>query len=183
MNPLPDTEVDLDALHDASAASIAAAFPIFKTVEAYRADRKSLPVPACLLSLIDMEPDPDHDPGTEQLAVVASFEAQLILGFRRDEVERAVRKLAGAVAAHIHQQRWGQPVDAAQVMSISPDDFDPELDRYVVWRIEWQHVIHLGVSVFTDDGTIPTTVLSSWDPEVGPENEEAYEPVVEGDDE
>lgn len=175
--PDPDTEINLDALHDAIVASIADAFPIFETVEAYREDRKSLPVPACLVTLLDLEPNTEDDPGTEQLAVTASFEAQLVLGFRKENVERAVRKLAAAVGAHVHQQRWGHPVEPARVITIAPDEFSPELDRYSVWRVEWQQVLHVGESAFWV-GDVPSVVLGSWAPDIGPENEDAYEPIV-----
>lgn len=174
----PDTAIDLDALTDAIVASIAEAFPVFETVEAWREDRKTLPAPACLIELVDLEPDATVDPGTEQLAVHAHFEAYVVLGFRTPQVKRAAPKLAAAVALHIRNQRWGLPVQAAQVTAIEPDDFTPGRDEYEVWRIDWQQIIHIGESVWNNDGTLPAIVLTSFAPEIGQANEESYDVVT-----
>lgn len=170
----PNTEIDLSTLHQAILNAIAAQFPSVNTVEDYRDDRRSLPLPAILVELSDLEADPESDPGTEQLAVTARFEARVIIGFRTANAEREIRKLAGSLAAFVHQQRWGQPVEGAQVLTVTPDTFDPDLDQYVVWRVEWQQVIYLGQSVWTNDGEIPETVLFSYEPETGVPNEDKY---------
>lgn len=168
----PDTEISLDALHQAIIDRIAAQFPAVVTVEDYREDRKRIPLPAILIELDELDGAPDDDPGTEQLAARARWVARIIIGFRTANAEREIRKLAAALGAFIHQQRWGQPVEAAQVLSIAPDTFDPELDQYVVWSVEWQQVVHLGASVWVPDGELPETVLYSYVPRVG----EPYEP-------
>lgn len=174
MTVKPDTAIDLDALHDAICASIKAAFPSLATVEDYREDRKHLTLPAVLINLTDLEPEPDEDPGTEQLAAMARFDAQIVIGFRTANAKREVRKLAAALAHHIYGNRWGQPVEAARVTAIVQDDFSPELDRFEVWRVEWQQIIHIGTSVWNNDGVIPTEVLASFEPDTGPDNEAKY---------
>lgn len=168
----PDTEISLDALHQAIIDRIAAQFPAVVTVEDYREDRKRISLPAILIELDELDGAPDDDPGTEQLAARARWVARIIIGFRTANAEREIRKLAAALGAFIHQQRWGQPVEAAQVLSIAPDTFDPELDQYVVWGVEWQQVVHLGASVWVPDGELPEAVLYSYVPRVG----EPYEP-------
>lgn len=179
MTVQPDTAIDLDALNDAIIASIRSQFPALATVADYRDDRKQLPLPAVLISLTDLEPDPDEDPGTEQLAAIARFEAQIVIGFRTANAKREIRKLAAALAHHIYGSRWGQPVEAARVTAIVPDDFSPELDRFEVWRVEWQQIVHIGTSIWTNDGEIPTRVLASFAPEIGPENEAEYSDVLD----
>lgn len=177
--PQPDTEIDLDQLIDAITASIAGAFPTFATVEAYREDRKTLPLPACLVQLVDLEPT--EDIGTEQLPVIANFEALVILGHRADAVKRAAPKLAASLALHIKSKRWGLPVEPATVTAIEPDNFDPRLDDFEVWRVDWRQIIHIGESIWDDDGSVPSSVLVSWVPRIGLENEDEYQPVVEGE--
>lgn len=177
--PTPDTEIDLDALQDAIAASVAARFPEFATVEFWREDRKNIPAPACLMELVDLEPT--DDPGTEQLAVIARFEAHVIVGFRTPAPKRAAPKVAAALALHIRAQRWGMPAQPAQVTAIEPDDFTPELDQYEVWRVDWQQTIHLGESVWTNDGTLPTEVLISFAPDIGPAHEGEYVPIEQAE--
>jgi len=174
MAPQPNTAIDLDALHAAILQSIAAQFPALATVEDYRDDRLQLVLPAVLVELTELEPVPDDDPMTEQLAALARFDARIVLGFRDANVKREIRKLAAALGLHIHQQRWGLPVGPAEVVSITPDDFSPELDQFEVWRVEWQQAVHIGVSVWGDEGTPPVPVFS-FAPDIGPGNEDKYQ--------
>ncbi|MFB9149526.1 hypothetical protein [Roseovarius ramblicola] len=175
----PDTEISLGALHQAIIDAVAAQFPDLATVGDYREDRAALPLPAVLIEMADLEGAPDEDPGTGQLAMVARFDARVIIGFRTAAAEREIRKLAGALGAFAHLNRWGLPVAPAEVLSAGPDDFAPELDQYVVWRVEWAQVIHLGTSVWVNDGTIPARVLYSVAPEIGPAHEDDYRDVTE----
>ena len=177
MAPQPNTEIDLDELTDAIVAVIAGAFPAFETVEAYRADYTSLPTPACLIELADLEPQPDI--GTEQLPVLARFEARVIMGFRAHDVKRAVPKLAAALALRINQNRWARPVEPAAVTAIERDEFDPDLDQFEVWRVDWQQTIHIGPSIWGDEGSPPSRVLGSWVPDIGPANEDEYTDISE----
>lgn len=163
----PDTEIDLDAVHQAVLAALAAQFPSVATVEDYRTERQSLPLPAILVELEDFEAVPEEDPGTGQLAARARFVARIVLSFRTASAERAIRKLAAAVGAFAHLNRWGVPVEPAQVLTIAPEEFEPELDQFVCWSVEWQQVVHLGASVWTPEGKLPEEVLYSYEPRVG----------------
>ena len=176
-----NTVTTLDAVHNGIVSAIQAKFPSLATVEAYRTNRKSLPVPACLIELTEMDGAPDDDPGTEQLAVTARFEATLVIGFRQgaNNPKREIRKLAAALAAFIRLKRWGCPIGPAEVIGAYPDDFDPELDQYECWRVEWQQLIHLGDTVWTDEGETPTQVLASFSPDIGLENVGKYTELTE----
>ena len=59
-----------------------------------------------------------------------------------------------------------------------PDDFQPEIDKYEVWRVEWQQVIHLGETIWTDEGTTPQNPVYSWVPDIGNGNEDKYQDAV-----
>lgn len=170
-----NTVTTLDAVHSGIVAAIKAQFPDLKIVEAYRLDRKNLPVPACLVELTEMDAAPDVDPGTEQLAVNARFEATFVIGFRQGgkNPKLEVRKLAASFAAFARLQRWGCPIGPAEVIGAYQDDFDPELDQYECWRVEWQQVIHLGDTVWKDEGEVPTPFFS-WSPEIGNDHGAAY---------
>lgn len=177
MPETPDNAVDLDALHTAICARIKAEIPDFVTVEAYREDRKNLPVPACLIDLIEMEPDPDADPGTSQLSVIGRFEALIIIGRRDPKKEMAVRRLAARVALLTRTERWGQRVGAGYPIACEPDAFSPELDQFAVWRVEWAQPFEIGASIWNNDGALPTDVLASWAPDIGLGHEDDYEDV------
>lgn len=169
-----NTEVDLATLHQAIVADIQAQFPQLVTVEFYREDRKELPKPACLLELTEMEALEDEDPGTEQLAVMAKFEAELVISFREQSAKRSIRLLAAALSAWLRKRRWNDPdnpgkklpTGAVQVIGAYPDDFrtmggqrEGELPQFEVWRVEWQQIVHLGNTVWTDEGTTPSQVF------------------------
>ena len=170
-----NTEVDLAELHAAIVADIKAAFPDLATVEFYREDRKSLPKPACLLNISEMEALDDEDPGTEQLAVLAHFEAELVISFRTPEAKQSICLLAAALAAWLRKRRWTNykgntpklPTGPAMVSGAYQDDFkiagrDSEkgLEQYEVWRVEWMQLIHLGKTVWTNEGTVPAEVYA-----------------------
>jgi hypothetical protein len=76
-------------------------------------------------------------------------------------VEREARKLAAALAAFLHLRRWeGVVTGPAEVVGFGPDNFDPDLDQYEVWKVEWSHVLHLGKSVWEPEpGTVPPTTV------------------------
>lgn len=170
-----NTVTTLDAVHAGIVSAIREQFPNLKTVEAYRLDRKNLPVPACLIEMTEMDAALEIDPGTEQLAITARFEARFVIGFRQgaNNPKLEVRKLAAAFAAFARLKRWGCPIGPAEVIGAYQDDFDPELDQFECWRVEWQQVIHLGDTVWKDEGEVPTPFFS-WSPQIGSAHADKY---------
>lgn len=173
------TEIDLDLVHQAIVDAIKDQFEDLKTVTDYHEDRKKFSLPACFIELTELS-QADIDPGTDQLALLSRWEAQLIIGFRTPAAKRSIRKLVTSLAAFIRLQRWGQPVGPAEVIGCFPDDFNPGLDQYEVWRVEWTQVIHFGSSVWNNEGEIPTEVLVAFSPNIG--EEEDYSPIVESEE-
>jgi hypothetical protein len=171
----PGEGVDLGALHQAIIDAIAGQFPGLATVTDYPDKRAAVAMPACLIEIVDFEAEPD--PGTGQLALLGRFSARLLIGFRTPDTEREIRRLAGAVAVFVHQQRWGHAISPAEVTSIAPDAFDVDLDKITVWAVEWQQVLNLGDPAWINDGTIPTDVLFSFDPDIGIPHEPDYRPI------
>lgn len=173
--------LDLKDLHDAIVAAIAAQFPALQTVEAYReeTERTQLATPACLIELFELEASADDDPGTEQLALMARFEARLVLGYREVAAKIEVRKLAAALAQFVLRQRWGlgPNVGPAEILGCYPDDFDPRLDQYEVMRVEWQQLIRIGVDVWSGVGVPVENVLYAWSPRIGPAFRDEYRPL------
>jgi hypothetical protein len=157
-----DTEVTLGQVYDGIVAAISGEFAGLH-VEAEREDRKPpLPLPACLVELSELVGAPDHDPGTEQLAMLASFEAHLLVGFRQSEGKSAKREaaeLAGAVAAFARLNRWGCPIGPAEVMGAYRDDFTSDQDQYEAWKCS---------------GFTPSVIMGSWAPLIGVPHEPDY---------
>lgn len=185
------TSCDLAALHTAITAAISAAYPALQTVEFYRAqnegsERLTLPIPACLLEMVEADEFSNPDPGSEQQALMVRFEARFVVGFRVASAKLAVRELATAFAAFIRAQgRWkdangvgiGGQGGACKVIGCYPDDFDPVLDQFEVWRVEWQQQLWFGNSVWSGEGVAPTTVFIGYAPDIGTGHEEDYKQV------
>lgn len=188
-----NTNIDLAVLHQAIVADFKAQFPNLVTVEFYREDRDTLPLPAALLELTELDAIPEDDPGTGQLAVMAKFEVELVIGFRTPEAKQSIRILAAAIAAWLRMRRWTNPADPtrklptgeAQVIGAFQDDFsvigrsqNRPLEQFEVWRVEWQQRVHLGKTVWTEGGTLPSSVFVGQAPDIGTGNEGNYDQVV-----
>lgn len=184
-----NTEVSLDDLHAAIVADVHAAFPGLALVEFYREEDDRNPLrsdqlPACLLQATEFEGDNEHDGGTEQLTVQMRFDARLVIGFKTPQAKLSIRKLAASFAAFLRKRRWVDPNNPAKklptgeavVIGGYPDDFSPELDQFEVWRVEWTQSVDLGLTVWTD-GVVPTGVLASWAPNIGPDHVGDYKPL------
>lgn len=175
-----DTKVDLTTLHDQIVADIKAKYPALETVEFYRGeareDRNTLPTPACLLSLNELEPSEENDPETEQICVYAHFEAELIISFRAQRAKHSIRGLAASFCAWLHKRKWTDPSQPGKKLPTGPcivvgayeDDFasmtsgqrDANLPQFEVFRVEWRQLVTLGDTVWTDEGTTPTEVFA-----------------------
>lgn len=172
-------------LHSVIASTSAAAFPGVH-FEFYREDRDDLPAmgelgqptACCMLELTEFDPV-DADPGTEQVDVIARFEAQFIIGFRTPDAKVAIRALAASYAAYLRKRsRWPGVVNGpTQNIRCFKDDFSPELDQYEIWTVEWTQVLRLGEGVWKETGTTPGNPLYSFVPYIGDGNEDEYVPL------
>lgn len=175
-----NTTLDFDLIHAQIEAQIKAAFPAFQTVEFYRDDEtETFPTPAILLELCEVEPDPSNDVGTGQLPAWLRFEARVIMGQRTPDVKKAVRKAATALAGWLHLRSWGNGVNAdpCEVITCAPDEFDPRLDKWAVWRVEWRQQVFLGDDVWADDGGVVPASFFSFTPDIGVPNKDKYFPI------
>ncbi|WP_211299481.1 hypothetical protein [Pukyongiella litopenaei] len=171
--------IDLGLALDTIVDLLGAEFNSFKTVAAEDESRTKLAVPAIIVQLSELEPDPDKDPHTGQLPCLVRVEARIVMGHRTPKVRREVIKAAGAVAAFVHSNRLGVPWGAATILAVEPDEFAPQADQFDIWRIEWAHSADIGPSYFVDEGATPGQILTSWAPAIGPDHEADYVPVTE----
>lgn len=171
-----NTEIELDPLHDAIAAQIATAFPSFRVVEFYRDDESErVETPACLLEMTEAEPAPEMDAGSGQWPAHLRFEARILMSARSANAKREIRKAATALATWLNLRRFaGIPTDECKVISCERDDFTPRRDKFECWRVEWVQLAFLGASAWNNDGTIPTEVYFSFDPDIGTAHEADY---------
>lgn len=175
-----NTDISLETLHTAIRDQIAAQFPDLATVAFYQDDEDhQLPMPACLLTLSEIEPAPENDAGTGQFPALLRFQARLVLGHRGPSTHLQARLAAAALGTWLYQRRWrGVPTDPCRVIAIYPDEFNAALDRYVVWTVEWQQPVFLGNSAWTHAGTLPTNLWLSFTPQTGPSVQDSYHQIA-----
>lgn len=166
--------IDLGVAQDQVVGALAAEYQGFRTVAAEDESRTELRVPAIIVDFTEIEPDPDREPHTGQFPCLIRVEARIVLGHRTPQVRREVIKAAAALAAFVHNNRFGVKWGAATVIAVEPDEFAPQIDTFDIWRVEWTHSCDLGQTYFVDDGVTPSIVLTSWSPLIGPPNEGHY---------
>lgn len=176
-----NTQVNLDALHDAIEAQIATAFPAFQTVEFYRDNEdERIPTPACLLELAEAEPAHDANAGTGQWPARLRFEARIIMSARSAGAKLEIRKAAIALATWLNLRRFtGIRSDECHVIACERDEFTPTRDNLECWRVEWMLLAFLGDSAWNNSGgVVPTNVYFSFAPRIGEAHEDDYERAV-----
>lgn len=116
-------------LHEAICKTLKEEIPAIQTCEVYPAIRKELLAPAVFVELVSLEPG--KDPGTEELALRARFEARVVVDGTVEDSQVVVRSLAAEVARVVNKNTWG-------VENISPGEFlSAEVDNF---NQSWMHI-------------------------------------------
>ncbi|MGC0151887.1 hypothetical protein ACPRNU_05450 [Chromobacterium vaccinii] len=90
---------------------------------------------------------PGIDAGNNQLPLIATLQARVIIDPNEDGVELRIRQLAARVALEVYRAHgFGlEYVAPAKIRRLVPDGFSrPELEGYLVWLVEWSHEIDVG---------------------------------------
>ncbi|WP_264731075.1 hypothetical protein [Wolbachia endosymbiont (group A) of Sphaerophoria taeniata] len=141
-------------LHQKICTTLKEEIPAIQTCEVYPAIRKELLAPAVFVELVSLEPG--KDPGTEELALRARFEARVVVDGTVEDSQVVVRSLAAEVARVVNKNTWGvENISPGEFLSAEVDNFKPELDAYLVWLVEWVHELHTGQSMWLETGIIP----------------------------
>lgn len=136
-------------LHQAICTKLKEEISAIQTCEIYPSIRKELLAPALFVELVSLESG--KDPGTEELALKARFEARIVIDSTIENAPIIVRSLASEVAKVVNKNTWNvENVSPGEFISGGGDDFRPELDAYLVWLIEWVHTIHVGRSIWEE---------------------------------
>jgi len=132
-------------LHQAICTTLKEEIPAIQTCEVYGAVHREIVAPAVFVELVSLEPG--KDPGTEELALRARFEARVVVDGRNSSI--VVRSLAAEVARVVSKNTWRvKNIAPGEFLSAEVDNFRPELDAYLVWLVEWTHELHLGKSIW-----------------------------------
>lgn len=179
--------VDLSILHDTIEHELREQFPQFKIVEFYREEEERRSpgkdqLPALLLDLPEFEIDLDNDAGSEQLPLIARFEARVVDTFNQEKAKLKIRTLATQLAFYIFKNKRfhalnNVAVGPVTVDAVTQDDFFPELDRFEVWRVDFSMQILIGDNIWKQTGEVPTPVYSH-SPNIGFGHENDYKEIV-----
>ncbi|BET31257.1 MULTISPECIES: hypothetical protein [Wolbachia] len=151
-------------LHNAICTTLKREISSIQTCEIYPAIRKELVAPALFVELVSLESG--KDPGTEELALRARFEARIVVDGTVEDSSLVVRSLAAEVARVVNKNTWEKNVSPAEFLSAEPDGLRPELDAYLVWMVDWSHQLHLGKSVW-EEGKIKPHKIAVGEMHVG----------------
>lgn len=158
---MPDTpQIQISQYEDAIASKIRERFPVFNTVKAFPEERllNDIVLPACVFEITELEAAPTHDGGSGQTPVDVRVEMHLLFSFKTPNIKRMLPAIAANVLSFMHLQHWGLRCEPCQILGASPDTYDPALEQFALWRIEFHQVLDLGDSVWaTDPGWHPPT--------------------------
>ncbi|MFT4327931.1 MAG: hypothetical protein AB3P07_04980 [Wolbachia pipientis] len=147
-----------NSLYNAICTTLKREIPAIQTCEIYPSIRKELVAPALFVELVSLESG--KDPGIEELALKARFEARIVIDSTVENASIIVRSLATEVARVVNKNTWNMKnVSPGEFISGGGDDFRPELDAYLVWMVEWSHQLHLGKSIWTENKIKPHTII------------------------
>ncbi|QTG98266.1 hypothetical protein ACJUAD_04355 [Wolbachia endosymbiont of Rhagoletis indifferens] len=150
--------MNLKDLHDKICITLKKEISAIQTCEVYPAIRKELVAPAVFIELSSLEQG--KDPGTEELALKARFEARIVVDSTIENAAIIVRTLAAEVAKVVNKNTWNiKNVSPGEFISAEIDGFRPELDAYLVWMVDWSHQLHLGKSIWTENKIKPHTII------------------------
>ncbi|PHH39774.1 hypothetical protein [Pseudomonas putida] len=167
-----DEPFSLERLYQAIERRIQDHLPDLQIVASWPIIESSIPLPAVLVELAEMEPG--IDPGTGETSLSCKFEARVITDpIQPDHHQQAVF-IVGQLAVLLRMQSWGVEVEPAEFVQAMPDWTKPELDGYTVWVVEWTQQIYLGEAQWPWPDQPPGTLLFGVEPDTGLANKEKY---------
>jgi len=135
-------------LHQAICTTLKEEIPAIQTCEVYPAERREIIAPAVFIELVSLEPG--KDPGTDELALRARFEARIVVDAMVEDSSIVVRSLAAEVARVVNKNTWKtEKISPGEFISAEVDEFEPGLNAYQVLVVGWVHEVHVGKSIFS----------------------------------
>lgn len=161
---------NLEQLHEAMRAGLAAKLPDVPTVAHYPAEGAAPALPAILIELAQLEPG--RDPGSGEVGLRGRFLARVVADAAEPGAELRVRELAARLALAIKDESWNLPVGMAQFVRAAPDTL-AEPGR-AAWRLEWTQEFELGEPAWPYPDGAGVALMLGLDPDTGPGHEARY---------
>lgn len=167
----------LDDYHQAVKNYVLSECGFLSSVDDYPEEGSTIAGPCAFFGVVDWDRADDQRMNGE-LSVVLNCQLLIVFGQAGQVSSKAVRNAAMAVALRIDGQRFDLDAEPAQFVSAEPWAFDPDLDQYVVWAVNFVHQIEVGEDQFDlMPEFLPIDVRVGIAPEIGVNNLDAYERV------
>ena len=135
----------------------------------------AITVPAVLIDLVELEPGTDL--GTEELVLVAHFEARVIM--QSNVSPEPIQALVLSVLQWLNDMNdTPATVTKPNIKQALPDAFAPDTNAYQVWQIHWSQSLRMGPSVWEGEGIAPSQIWLGQSPNIGADHEPQYNNVV-----
>lgn len=129
----------------------------FKSCLIYPNARGDIVAPAVFLEVANYSTG--NDPATGELSLIANIEARVVIDSISENAELVCQSLACQIANIAHLNSFGCKVSPAKISGISRDSFKPDFDPYICWLVEWSQELHVGESVWKEDGIRPHILI------------------------
>ena len=118
-----------------------------KSITEYPDEFGSIVPPCAYFGVLDWDRS-EEQRMTGELSV--DLNCQLIIVFGQDGTvsQKKVRDAAMAASLHIDDQRFGLDAEPAQFISAQPFSFEPDLEQYVTWSLDFKQTIEIGIDEF-----------------------------------
>lgn len=170
---MPDQAFSLDSLYEAIERHIRAAIVGLEYVGTMPDMLEQVAVPAVLIELVELEPGVDQ--GTGETALIARFEARVIVGAEREQCQQQAAFAASQLAVLLRLQTWGLEVEPSEFVRAAQDWSRPELDGYAVWLVEWTQGIYLGEEEWPWPNEPPGTLVFAFTSDAGRDSDDHYQ--------
>ena len=159
---------DLNQLHQAISATIAAAMPQLATVGSHAVVQEGSVLPALFHSIVRLKPG--IDPGDGHSCIDATFEARIHVDASHPQAAQNASTLAAQLVVLLRKQYWEIDfVEEARVTKARPLYGTPS-----AWRVRWKQVLHLGEAQWPWPNQPPGSLVFAFDPDAGSGNEGNY---------
>ncbi|WP_067096179.1 hypothetical protein [Marinomonas atlantica] len=117
------------------------------SIEEYPDEFGSIQAPCAFFGVLDWE-RAEEQRMTGELTV--DLNCQLLIVFGQDGTvsQNDVRNRAMGASLFIDDQNFGLDAEPARFISAQPFAFDPDLEQYVVWSVDFKQEIDIGVDQF-----------------------------------
>ncbi|WP_440073310.1 hypothetical protein [Pseudomonas fragariae (ex Marin et al. 2024)] len=170
---MPDQAFSLDSLYEAIERHIRATIAGLEYVSTMPDMLEQISVPAVLIELVEFEPGIDQ--GTGETALIARFEARVIVGAEREQCQQQAAFAASQLAVLLRLQTWGLEVEPSEFVRAAQDWSRPELDGYAVWVVEWTQGIYLGEEEWPWPNEPPGTLVFAFTSDTGRDSDDHYQ--------